>query len=419
MTSLSQRTSIIFLLYGVGKLPNPVFPLFTTSMKKYLLLAIVVLFPLFSAAQGFNSKSGSHRGQQTPYTQQEQQPSHWSGSSIALTSKVLATNNHVVSGATHLYVYFPETKAKYKAETITVDETNDLALVRIVDPSFKGFPAIRYGFKKAVEDVGTDVFVLGYPRVDTMGEEVKLTTGVVSSRSGFQGNQSQYQVSAAVQPGNSGGPLFNDSGELIGIISAKHTDGAENVSYAVKLSYLNDLIARSGESISLTRSSQIATQKLSEKCKAVIPCTVMVIADNEREGQARQTSSSSTYGASGKYPIRVNMPEVQNANTNIAGIIGIEVAERGTSIYMTVVNPGKEDVWFNIEKGTYLLDKATGKKYALKSTDGCEIAPNKTILPAQSQLDFTLYFPALPANISSFDLCEPSDSGWQFKGIHL
>lgn len=267
-------------------------------MRKVLSIFILSLLPVLAVAQGFNSKGGSHRGYQTPYTEQERQPSYWSGSGIALNSKVFATNNHVVDGATHLYVYFPETKERYTAQTIKTDPTNDLAIVRINDPKFKGFPTIQYGFKKTVEDVGTDVFVLGYPRVDTMGEEVKLTTGVVSSRSGFQGNQSQYQVSAPVQPGNSGGPLFNDRGELIGIVSAKHTDGAENVSYAVKLSYLNDLIASSGESISLTKSSQIASQKLSEKCKAVIPCTVMVIADNEREGR---TSKPSTAGSAERY----------------------------------------------------------------------------------------------------------------------
>ncbi len=248
-------------------------------------------------AQGYNSKGGSHRGYQTPYTQQEQQPSYWSGSGIALGTNVFATNNHVVDGATHLYAYFPLHKAKYKAEIIAVDVANDLALVRISDTEFKGFPTVKYGFKKTLEDVGTNVFVLGYPRVETMGEEVKLTTGVVSSQSGFQGNQSQYQVSAPVQPGNSGGPLFNDNGELIGIVSAKHTDGAENVSYAVKLSYLEDLIVSSGENISLTNSSQIASQKLSEKCKVIIPCTVMVIADNEREGYTHQSSTDAFSGS--------------------------------------------------------------------------------------------------------------------------
>lgn len=272
-----------------------------TTMKRAFIIVILSLLPIIALAQGYNSKGGSHRGYQTPYTQQEQQPSYWSGSGIALNSRVFATNNHIVDGATHLYVYFPETKEKYTAKTIKTDPTNDLAIVRITDSNFKGFPTIQYGFKKSLEDVGTEVFVLGYPRVDTMGEEVKLTTGVVSSRSGFQGNQSQYQVSAPVQPGNSGGPLFNDNGELIGIVSAKHTDGAENVSYAVKLSYLSDLIASSGESISLTRSSQIASRKLSEKCKAVIPCTVMVVADNEQE---ERTSKTFTAGSSERYTSR-------------------------------------------------------------------------------------------------------------------
>ena len=385
-------------------------------MKKFFFIVIASLLSCLSFAQGFNSKGGSHRGYQTPYTEQEQQPSSWSGSGIALGTKVIATNNHVVDGATHLYVYFPETKTRYKAETISVDATNDLALVRITDPSFHGFPSIQYGFKKDVEDVGTEVFVLGYPRVDTMGEEVKLTTGVVSSRSGFQGNQSQYQVSAPVQPGNSGGPLFNDSGELIGIVSAKHTDGAENVSYAVKLSYLNDLVLRSGERIDLDKNSQIVSQKLSEKCKAVIPCTVMVVADNKREGQTRRTS---TYGTAGQYPIHVNLPEVKASNTERAGIIGVEITEAGTALYMGIVNSGNQEVWYNINKGTYLLDRATGKKYMLKSTENCEIAPKRSTLPAGYQAEFVLYFPTIPASVSELDLLEPQGNGWQFMGIQI
>lgn len=385
-------------------------------MRRILGIAILSLLPVLALAQGYNSKGGSHRGYQTPYTQQEQQPSYWSGSGIALNSKVFATNNHVVDGATHLYVYFPETKEKYTAKTIKTDPTNDLAIVRITDPHFKGFPTIQYGFKKALEDVGTEVFVLGYPRVDTMGEEVKLTTGVVSSRSGFQGNQSQYQVSAPVQPGNSGGPLFNDSGELIGIVSAKHTDGAENVSYAVKLSYLNDLIVGSGESISLSKDSQIASQKLSQQCKAVIPCTVMVIADNEREGQARRASS---YGTTGKYPIRVNMPNLKSQNTETTGIIGIEVSEKGTAVYMGIVNPFNKSISYGISKDTFIKDNATGKTYLLKNTDNIAISPKKTTLEAGYQDEFVLYFPAIPATVTSIDLCEPSDSGWQFKGIQI
>ena len=385
-------------------------------MRRVVLSFICTLASCLALAQGYNSKGGSHRGYQTPYTQQEQQPSTWSGSGIALDDKVFATNNHVVDGATHLYVYFPDTKTQYKAETIMVDATNDLALVRINDPSFKGFPAIQYGFKTSVEDVGTDIFVLGYPRVDTMGEEVKLTTGVVSSRSGFQGNQSQYQVSAPVQPGNSGGPVFNDNGELIGIVSAKHTDGAENVSYAVKLSYLNDLIARSGEKISLSRGSQIASKKLSEKCKAVIPCTVMVVANNEIEGQSRRTY---TYGAIGQYPIRVNMPVVQQSSDDFTIIVGIEITERCTAFYMSCFNHYNLDTDYNINDKTYIVDNSTGKKYFLKGTENIEIAPKKSYISSGSMVDFVLYFPSIPVSTTSLDLCEPMDNGWKFKGIRV
>ncbi len=386
---------------------------------------------MISFAQGFNSKGGTHRGENTPYTQQEQQPSYWSGSGIALGAKLFATNNHVVDGATNLFVYFPESKSKYKAAVVNVDTENDLAIVKIVDSNFKGFPAIQYGFKSTLEDVGTEVFVLGYPRVDTMGEEVKLTTGVVSSRSGFQGNQSQYQISAPVQPGNSGGPLFNDSGDLIGIVSAKHTDGAENVSYAVKLSYLCELASRSGEQINFNRTSQISTKKLSEQCKAVIPCTVMVVANNESSTSSSSrtqsespkssgnSSRSSVFGTSGKYPIHVNMPEMESYSANYTGIIGIEIAENGTAFYMTTANPTQGERWYNISKDVYILDRTTGKKYQLQSVDNIAVAPQKTTIQAGYQTDFSLYFPALPANVKSIDLCEPDKDGWKFIGIKI
>lgn len=71
------------------------------------------------------------------------------------------------------------------------------------------------------------------------GVDVKLTNGIVSARTGFHGDVSQYQISAPVQPGNSGGPLFDSKGNIIGVVSAKHA-GAENAGYAQ-----NELFAKS------------------------------------------------------------------------------------------------------------------------------------------------------------------------------
>lgn len=74
----------------------------------------------------------------------------------------------------------------------------------------------------------------------TMGEEVKLATGVISANSGFEGTQKQFQISIPVQPGNSGGPLFDKKGRVVGIVSAKHKN-TDNVSYAVKGLFLTSL----------------------------------------------------------------------------------------------------------------------------------------------------------------------------------
>ena len=406
--------------------------MFPDVMKKCLLIILFTAFTMTAFAQGYNSKEGSHRGYNSPYTQQQQQPSAWSGSGIALGSKVFATNNHVVEGATNLYVYFPETQKKYKAETLTVDSTNDLAIVKVTDPSFSGFPSIKYGFKKDVEDVGMNVFVLGYPLIDTMGDEVKLTTGVVSSRSGFQGDKSQYQISAPVQPGNSGGPLFNERGELIGIVSAKHT-GADNVSYGVKLSYLSDLVARAGLDVNMNNTTQIASLSLSEKCKVVIPCTVMVLANNDRGQFAGQQSSSqsashtpswssgySSAPAGGSYPIHCNMPAISRKGDSAVEIYAVEVTAKYTAIYMSWTNTQYNPGWYNIQKDSYIVDKNTGKKYSLLKTENCEIAPKKSDIRYGETEEFVLYFPALPASVTSIDLCEPStSSSWKFYGIRI
>ena len=66
-----------------------------------------------------------------------------------------------------------------------------------------------------------------------MGDEVKLTNGIISSKTGFQGDVTTYQISVPLQAGNSGGPLFDSKGNVIGIVNAKHL-GTENVSYVVK-----------------------------------------------------------------------------------------------------------------------------------------------------------------------------------------
>lgn len=395
-------------------------------MRRFLIIVALISMSILASAQG-NSKGGSHKGYTTPYTEQYQQPSRWSGSGIAIGNRHVATNHHVIEGATHLYISHSGSEETFKAEVVTYDEAHDLAIIKITDENFSGFGTMKYGFKKDTEDVGMGVFVLGYPMVQTMGTEIKLTTGVVSSLSGFQGSKSEYQISAPVQQGNSGGPLFNDNGELIGIISAKHAE-AENVSYGVKLTHLYEL-AEGVSGVKMNKTTQIASLSLSEKCKAAIPFTVRISADNERtvepaQSQARPETAPSqsrpSVSGSGTYPVRVNMPAVTGGCSDDATyIMGVELTERYTALYMQITNRQYQSGGFSVNENICISVPSTGAKYRLTSTDGCAISPDVTEVPYGQSVSFILYFEPVPADTSSFDLVEPGDNAWKFYGIQL
>ena len=195
---------------------------------------------------------------------------NWSGTGFALKDGYIVTNNHVVDGAKSVKVQGIRGvfNTEYSADVVATDKNNDLAIIKINDTRFNGFGTIPYRIKTQVSEVGEDVFVLGYPLTSTMGDEIKLTTGVISSRTGFQGDVSLYQISAPIQPGNSGGPLFDGSGNIVGIVNAKHT-GAENVGYAIKTSYLNNLVESTTSVSLLPTNNSISGMSLSNKVKSV------------------------------------------------------------------------------------------------------------------------------------------------------
>ena len=97
-------------------------------------------------------------------------------------------------------------KTNYNARVEVTDEHNDLAIIKITDSNFKSFASLPYAIRKTNANIGEDCFVLGYPLISTMGMDIKLTNGIISAKTGYQGDVSQYQISAPIQPGNSGGP---------------------------------------------------------------------------------------------------------------------------------------------------------------------------------------------------------------------
>jgi len=151
------------------------------------------------------------------------------------------TSRHVVAGATNLQVR-TSSGAVFAAKILRTDEANDLAVLK-VDGTFKPLPILSSREAK----LGQAVFTVGFPFSSVQGVEPKLNRGDISSLFGLRDDPTQFQISVAVQPGNSGGPLIDLKGNVIGIIASRLRDsfayqntGAipQNVNYAVKSSLL-------------------------------------------------------------------------------------------------------------------------------------------------------------------------------------
>lgn len=194
-----------------------------------------------------------------------------SATAFAITSDgYLVTNYHVVEDSDSIIVkgINGNFEKEYLAEMIIADKNNDLAIIKIKDNSFNKIEKIPFTINVNTSDVGENIFVLGFPLTNSMGKEIKLTNGIISSKTGFQGDITLYQISAPIHPGNSGGPLFDSKGNLIGIVNAKHS-GAENVSYAIKSIYLINLIGALDKSLSIPSKNLIKSKSLTELVKKV------------------------------------------------------------------------------------------------------------------------------------------------------
>jgi len=139
-----------------------------------------------------------------------------SGIFISKTGHIV-TNYHVVEDATEIEVEFKINNElrKFSAEVIQNDVANDLSIIKINDSDFKNLASIPYNLKTKSSDVGTEVYALGYPMaLSIMGKEVKFTDGKISSKTGYEGDVTTYQTTVPLQPGNSGGPLFDHKGNF-------------------------------------------------------------------------------------------------------------------------------------------------------------------------------------------------------------
>ena len=187
------------------------------------------------------------------------------GTGFLINSKgYLVTNFHVIEDAKVIYATL-NNGVKTECLLIAIDKDNDLALLKLKGGSQNFIHTKTFKFNFKTSEVGSDVFTLGYPLIDKMGTEIKVTSGIISSSTGYQGDKTTYQITAPIQPGNSGGPLFNSKGEVIGITNAK-LKGAENASYAIKATFLDNLVSNEGLSFNNpTENINVSTLPLPQK----------------------------------------------------------------------------------------------------------------------------------------------------------
>lgn len=147
----------------------------------------------------------------------------------------IVTNAHVVNRLKAIYVENNKGDI-FKAQAIYSDQNTDLAILKIVDTSYKTILNLPYSINRSNSNLGEQIFTLGYPR-----NEIVYGEGYVSAKSGNEGDSTAYQMSVSVNPGNSGGPVLNKYGQIIGIITSKNLT-ADGVVFAAKSKNIYKLI---------------------------------------------------------------------------------------------------------------------------------------------------------------------------------
>jgi S1-C subfamily serine protease len=179
------------------------------------------------------------------------------GTAIAISENgYILTSYHVIRNADSVYIE-NKTFNRLKLKKVYADPLLDLVIMKVDDSTFKSFGKLPFTFRNTEMDLGEQVYTLGYPKKDIVFGE-----GYISSVFGYEGDTTSYQISVPVNPGQSGGPLFDGSGNLVGIVSGKHTEN-ESSAFAVKANYLKKAILLNdslSNSIKLPKTNQFRNQ---------------------------------------------------------------------------------------------------------------------------------------------------------------
>jgi|GEM_PF-4780368 len=213
-----------------------------------------------------------------------------SGTGFAVTTSKLVTNHHVVKGCSQVAVV--TRKGIRKAKVVAFDEDADLALLHSLGVSSAIAP-LRYSEPHLGERVG----VFGFPLAGTLTSTGNFTDGVVSALRGLGEDATNIQFTAPIQPGNSGGPLLDNSGNVIGVVVAKLNvlmqvketgDVAQNVNFAVSPTLLKAFLAENKVPFTLSNSAKtIGSERLAAAAQEFTYLLVCESSSNTAVAQAK------------------------------------------------------------------------------------------------------------------------------------
>ncbi len=207
---------------------------------------------------------------------------NWRGNGsgfVIHTSGLIVTNRHVVEGASEIEIEINGKKStrKYKCVVVDQDPIVDIAVIQIIDPEFTAFPALPYKLSTTEISSGTKVYALGFPKAFEYGSEIKVTSGIVSATTGIRNDPSMYTLSVPIQPGNSGGPLLDMSGNLIGINTSKIiSPDVDNISYAIKSKYIAEFLSKIAPNKSLPVGISLKGKSLQQQVEIMSEFVPMI-----------------------------------------------------------------------------------------------------------------------------------------------
>jgi S1-C subfamily serine protease len=183
----------------------------------------------------------------------DEKPVAATGTGFLVSPKgLIVTNHHVIEGHDEVEIWVPSTGKTLTARVIASDRSNDLAFLRVEPATNLPVDIVFPVIAKSPPDVGQTVFTVGFPVPEIMGREPKYSQGVLNAHSGGRDNIRFLQHSIPIQPGNSGGFLVSEIGEVCGVVQSTLNAmvllgeaGAlpQNVNYAIKSERLWDFAA--------------------------------------------------------------------------------------------------------------------------------------------------------------------------------